>query len=155
MTIAGKTFSISEEYSKICPSLLIRPVKMTMGLGGSIDIRVANPPGALYNQNNETIKQQWPPFTLWSKSDLADFCHSEAMFDGLSYDDWGMFLTALTGEFPPGPPFDPQAWEYPDDYEAGCGETHSRFTAYQTDKKKKTFVFKYCKEVDSSLWCPL
>lgn len=151
MTIAGKTFSISEEYSKICPSLLIRPIMMQVDIGGSVMITTDSCPEASHNQENKKVKQQWPPFTLWSKSDLEELCHSEAMFDGLSYYDWGIFLTMLTGDFPPGPPFDPQAWGNPDEYETGTGESHSRFTAYQTHTKKKT----YCEHVHCSVWCPL
>lgn len=156
MTIAGKTFSISEEYSKLCPSLLIRPIMMTVDIGGSIRIKISSHPGA-YSQDNVIVEQQWPPFTLWSKSDLEQFCHSEAMLYRLSYYDWGMFLTLLTGDFPSRPPFDPQTrpWDNPDQYETGCGKAHSTFTAYQTDNKKKTSVFKYCKEVNRSLWSPL
>lgn len=158
MTIAGKTFSISEEYSKLCPSLLIRPIMMTVDIGGSIIIHISSHPEA-YSPDNIMVKQQWPPFTLWSKSDLQEFCHSDAMLDGLSYYDWGMFVTMLTGGFPPKPPFDPQTlpWDNldPDEYETGCGKTHSTFTAYQTDNKKKTSVFKYCKELQRSAWSPL
>lgn len=158
MTIAGKTFSISEEYSKLCPSLLIRPIEMTLDIGGSIKIHISSHPEA-YSPDNVTVKQQWPPFTLWSKSDIQEFCHSETMLNGLSYYDWGMFVTMLTGKFPPRPPFTPQTFPWdnldPDEYETGCGKTHSTFTAYQTNNKKKTSVFKYCKEMKRSVWSPL
>lgn len=153
MKIAGKTFSISHEYSKISPSLLIRPIDITMTIRGSI--RIESWRGA-YQEDNEMVKQQWPPFTLWSKSDVEEFnCLGDVINRGLSYYDLGMFLTELTGDFPPKPPFDPQNWGSYEKYDPGCGDSHSRFTAYQTDKKKQTFVFKHCEELNRSLWCPL
>ena len=161
MMIAGKTFSISAEYSKICPSLLIRPVRMVMAIQGSIKISVDSRPGAAH-RDNVTVKQRWPPFTLWSKSHLEEFAHSrdittrqkDVIEHGLSYFEWGMFLTKLTGDFPPNPPFDPQSWASPD-YHVGSGKSHTLFTAHQTDKKKQIAVFKYRQELGRSVWHPL
>lgn len=154
MFIAGKTLSISEEYSKMCPSSLIRPLSINITLLGSVSIKTNSRPGA-YHRDNVTVKQQWPPFTLWSESDLKGFAHSEDIEQGFTYHDWGMFLTMQTGDFPSKPPFYPKNWENVDRYEPGPGRSCTTFTAFQTDNSKETSCFKYCEEVNRSLWVSL
>ena len=137
-----------------------------MDIRGGIQIKVDSRPGA-YHKDSEPVKQQWPPFTLWSKSAIDKFAHSGESRDviehglshydwGISHYDWGMFLTMQTGDFPPEPPFDPQHWQTSEEnYETGSGDTHSRFTAYETDKKKQISVFKRCEAAKRFLWFPL
>ena len=162
MMIAGKAFSISAEFFKICPSLLIRPISMNMDIQGSLKISLNSHPRA-YCRDNITVKQEWPPFTLWSKFDLQDFaqtrgdskCGRNVIEHGLSYHDWGMFLSKLTGDFPPNPPFLAQGWGGEEHYQAGSGESHSKFATHLTDIRKKTSVFRYHEEYGRSLWTPL
>ena len=132
-----------------------------MDIQGSLKVRVDSHPGAAH-RDNVTVKQRWPPFTLWSKLDLEKFAqsrditrrHKDVIEHGLSYLEWGMFLTELTGDFPPNPPFHPQSWASLD-YHVGSGKSHTIFTTYETDKKKQTAVFKYCEEIGRSVWHPL
>lgn len=156
MIIAGKAFSISEEYSKICPSSLIRPMGIDISLRGSVIINIDSRPGG-YHEDNVQVKQQWPPFTLWSEADLKEFAQLQVtgIEHGFTYHDWGLFLTMQTGEFPPEPPFYPENWETADNYEAGCGKSCTRFTAFQTDNLKTTSCFKYCEDVKRSRWFSL
>ena len=165
MIIAGKTFSISKEYSKICPSSLIRPLSIDFTLQGSVSIETQNRHVA-YHRDNVAVKQQWPPFTLWSESDLkeyahwtrgisSEFAHFEDIDQGFTYHDWGMFLTMQMGDFPPKPPFYSENWETAESYEPGPGKSRTRFTAFQTHNSKETSCFKYCEKANRSLWFSL
>ena len=108
MHVASKQLSIASEYAKISPSALLRKISITFTLKGAIHFEL----GALCRAG--AVKQQWPMWTLWSKSDLQHAFDSwgwsySVLDKGLSWSQWLQLLTMMTGQYPPQPPWDAQS----------------------------------------------
>lgn len=97
MLIGNRQFSIAKEYHKVCQSSYLRKVSITITLKGAVQFKLAG-----------AEDQQWPSYTLWSKSDLKCFCDCLGSLDdiiikGLPVSLWGKFLEMMTGQIPPIP----------------------------------------------------